>query len=398
MKIRDVQTTLTQPDGTRLIVVRVLTDEPELAGLGCATFAWRHRAVQACIEGHLKPYLLGKDPSNIEDIWHSLMVNGYWRNGPVLNNAISGIDMALWDLKGKLAHMPCYQLWGGLSRPAAGVYVHANGRDKQEVCEDAARLASKGFRHIRCQLGGYQGVTGQTVPSPEGVLPGQTFDPREKLRLIPEMLGFVRNELDASIELLYDVHERLEPIDAVWLAKAVEELRLFFLEDVVAPEDIEWLRTLRAQCATPIALGELFSHPLEITPIVASRLIDFIRVHPSALGGITPCLKLAHLCEAFGIRTAWHGPRDVSPVGMAANVHMDVACHNFGIQEWAFRTEVEHDMFPGIPRIREGYAYPNTEPGLGISFDEKLAARYPCDDRPTEWTVARLPDGSIRRP
>lgn len=398
MKISDIQTTLVQPDGVRLIVVRVLTTEPDLDGLGCATFAWRHRAVQACIEHHLKPFLLGRDPSAIEDIWQSLMVNGYWRNGPVLNNAISGIDMALWDIKGKRAGMPCYELWGGASRPGAAVYVHANGRDEQEVCDNAASLVARGFRHIRCQLGGYQGVEGGAAVRPEGAPAGAVFDPREKLRRVPSLFGYLRAHLDPSIELLYDVHERLAPIDSLWLAKALEEYRLFFLEDVVAPEDIAWLETLRRQCTTPIAMGELFCHPLEIVPLVSGRTIDFIRVHPSALGGITPCLKLAHLCEAFGVRTAWHGPRDVSPVGMAANVHMDLACHNFGIQEWAFRTDLERRMFPGTPEVREGYVYASGGAGLGIGFDEELAAKHPCDDRPTVWTEARLPDGSTARP
>jgi len=398
LQIRDIQTFLTQPNGVRLIVTKVLTTEPELYGLGCATFAWRHRAVQAFIDQHLKPFLIGKDPSNIEDIWQSSMVNGYWRNGPVGNNAISGIDMALWDIKGKMADMPCYQLWGGLSRPAAAVYVHADGKDKHQVAENAQRFRDQGLRYIRCQLGGYQGVTGTSCHKPEGVLPGEYFNPHEKLTLIPDLFSYLRKELGEDIELLYDVHERLAPIHAAWLAKALEEYRLFFLEDILAPEDIEWFSIVRNQCATPLAMGELFSHPGEILPLITGRLIDFIRVHPSDIGGITPCLKLAHLCESFGVRTAWHGPGDVSPIGMAANVHMDVSCHNFGIQEWAFRNDLEHEMFPGIPEIKNGYVYPNEKPGLGIEFDEDLAKKYPCDDRTTEWTVARLPDGTIWRP
>jgi len=121
-------------------------------------------------------------------------------------------------------------------------------------------------------------------------------------------------------------------------------------------------------------------------------------VHISQIGGITPALKLAHLCEAFGVRTAWHGPGDVSPVGMAANVHLDVACHNFGVQEWAMRNQAEQDIFPGLPQIKGGYAYPNDKPGLGIEFNEALAARSPCDNENPQWTVSRLPDGTLWRP
>ena len=216
--------------------------------------------------------------------------------------------------------------------------------------------------------------------------------------LIPELFSHLRKKLGDEVELLYDVHERLAPIDAVWFAKALEQYQLFFLEDVLAPEDLEWFVTIRNQCAIPLAMGELFSHSREMVSIVSRRLIDFIRVHPSMIGGITPCLKLAHLCENFGVRTAWHGPRDVSPIGMAANVHMDVHLHNFGIQEWAFRSELEKEIFPGIPEIKNGYVYPNEEPGLGIGFNEKLAQKYPCGDKITKWTVARLPDGTIWRP
>lgn len=396
LRIESVETFLTQPTSQRLIVVRVRTSQPGLEGLGCATFTQRHRAVQAALERHIGPWAMGRDPANIEDTWQAAMVSGYWRNGPVLNNAISGLDMALWDIKGKLAGMPCYQLWGGLSRPAAAVYVHANGTDFDALADDVRRYVERGFRYVRCQLGGYPGAAGPRPP--QGALKGEYYDPRDKLRRVPAMFEHLRKALGEEVELLHDIHERLEPIDAVWLAKALEPYRLFFLEDVLAPEDIDWLGHIRSVCATPIAMGELFTNPREITPLVAGRLIDFIRLHVSAIGGITPALKVAHLCEAFGVRTAWHGPLDVSPIGMAANVHMDVACHNFGIQEWSVRTELEYEMFPGTPVLRDGFAWPNARPGWGVDFDEKLAAKHPCDDVEPTWTAARLPDGTIHRP
>lgn len=395
-KITRVESFATQPHGQRLVIVKVTTSEPGLVGLGCATFEQRHLAVKAAIDHHLGPFVVGKDAQRIEDLWQSAMVNGYWRNGPVLNNAVSGIDMALWDIKGKLAGLPCYQLWGGLCHPAAAVYVHAGGRDIPEALDSVRAMAEQGFRHIRCQLGGYVG-RGATK-RPEGALPGVYFDPREKLRSIPALFERLRADLPPEIELLHDVHERLPPADAVWLARALEPCRLFFLEDPLAPEDLEWFANIRAVCATPLAMGELFNHPREHVPLVAGRLIDFLRVHISQIGGITPALKLAHLCGAFGVRTAWHGPLDVSPVGMAACVHLDVACHNFGIQEWAFRNEIEAEMFPGLPEPRDGYVYPGDGPGLGIGFDEALAARFPCDTANPAWTVSRLPDGSIWRP
>jgi len=398
LKITEVKTFVTQPAGSRLIIVKVVTSEPGLYGLGCATFTQRHRAVQAAMEHHIGPFVIGKDPRNIEDLWQSAMVNGYWRNGPVLNNAVSGVDMALWDILGKLAGLPCYRLWGGKCRAGAAVYVHADGKEPAQVADNARKFIERGFRYVRCQLGGYSGLEGAGALSDKPPPTGAFFDPREKLRRIPALFEHLRKELGEKVELLHDVHERLAPIDAVWLAKAMEPYRLFFLEDLLAPEDIDWFANVRGVCATPLAMGELFSNPREITPLVAGRLIDFIRAHVSAIGGATPALKLAHLCDAFGVRTAWHGPGDVSPVGMAVNVHLDVTVRNFGVQEWAFRKPVELEMFPGTPEIRDGSAYPNDRPGWGIEFDEALAAKFPCDDANPTWTVARLPDGTIWRP
>jgi mannonate dehydratase len=237
--IRDIQTILTQPTGQRLVVVKVLTSEPGLYGLGCATFTQRFHAVQAAIEHHLKPFLIGRDVSGIEEIWQMAMVHGYWRNGPVLNNAISGVDIALWDIKGKMANMPVYQLLGGKCREAAAVYTHADGRDAQEVAANAQQFQDEGYRFVRIQMGGYGGKAGN-MPKPERAAEGAYFDPHDYARRTLNMIAYVRGRLNESTELLHDVHERLHPIDALGFAKDVEQFKLFFLEDALAPEDIEW--------------------------------------------------------------------------------------------------------------------------------------------------------------
>lgn len=393
LKITDVRTILTAPVNSRLIVVKVETSEPGLHGLGCATFTQRHLAVRAAVDDFLRPFVLGKDPRRSEDIWHSAFVNSYWRNGPVLNNALSGLDMALWDIKGKLAGLPLYELWGGKCREGAAVYRHADGRDPRHVEDNVRALMEQGFRYIRCQMGGYGGAN-PVENRPENSLPGVYYDPDIYARSVPRLFEHLRSTIGFDIELLHDIHERLAPTEAVRLAKNLEEFRLFFLEDPLPPEQLAWFRNLRAQCAVPIAMGELFCHPHEWTDLVSSCLIDFIRCHISAIGGLTPALKLARLCEAFGVRTAWHGPGDVSPVGHAANVHLDVHCRNFGVQEWSGLSDVEREIFPGCPEVRNGYVYPNDAPGLGIDIDEAKAALYPCPDGPPAWTLARLPDGT----
>ena len=393
LTIRDVRTILTAPRESRLVVVKLETSEPELYGLGCATFTQRHLAVRSAVDDFLKPYLLGRDPERIEDLWRTMWVNSYWRNGPVLNNAISGVDMALWDIKGKLAGMPLYQLLGGKCREAAAVYRHAEGDDEVQIEESARALMEQGYQYIRCQIGGYGGGL-PTRPGPDGAIPGAYFDPDAYARSVPRLFDHLRSRLGFSIELLHDIHERVPPIEAVRMAKQLEPYRLFFLEDPLPPEQMEWFRMLRQQSATPIAMGELFSNPNEWKTLIVNRLIDFIRVHISAIGGLTPARKLAALCEAFGVRTAWHGPSDVSPVGHAANLHLDLSCPNFGVQEWSGFTAEELEVFPGCPEVRSGYMYPNDRPGLGIDLDEAEVARYPCPEGVPEWTLTRLPDGT----
>jgi len=395
--IEDVEIILTQPGRARLAIVKVTTSEPGLYGVGCATFTQRIHAVAAALEHHLEPFLIGRDVSRIEEIWQMSMVHGYWRNGPVLNNAISGVDQALWDIKGKQAGMPVYDLLGGRSREGAHVYVHADGPDPAAVAGQAVEFADAGFRFVRIQQGLYGGNTAEAA-RPRGAPAGAYFDPRRYQRDTLAMIEHVRDVVGPELELLHDVHERLPPADAVRFAKDVEPARLFFLEDLLAPEDLHWFERVRAQCATPLAMGELFNHPLEWRTVMERRLVDFIRMHVSQMGGITPARKAADMAHAYGIRTAWHGPPDTSPVGHAANLHLDLWAPAFGVQEWYRPSDLEYEMFPGLPVVENGYLYPNELPGLGIDIDERLAREHPVADIVEEWTQARLPDGSATRP
>ncbi len=395
--IKDVQTITTQPAGSRLVIVKIITSEPGLYGLGCATFTQRFHAVVTAMEKHLKPFLIGRDVSRIEEIWQMGMVHSYWRNGPVLSNAISGADQALWDIKGKQAGMPVYALLGGKCREAAAVYGHAGGNSPEAVADSVRQFMGNGYRYIRIQMGGYGGEASRIV-KPEGAHDGAYFDPREYMLNMLRMIEHVRAEVGDAAELLHDIHERLHPIDAVKFAKDVEPFNLFFLEDPLAPEDLEWFASIRQQCCTPIAMGELFNNPREWQPLIAGRLIDFARMHVSQMGGLTPARHVAAFANMYGVRTAWHGPGDTSPVGHAANLHLDLWAPNFGIQEWCGFPEHVYEIFPGMPEVRNGYMYPSDKPGLGIDINEDLAAKYPCRDEVEWWTQTRLPDGSPTRP
>ncbi|MCL1796220.1 MAG: starvation-sensing protein RspA [Clostridia bacterium] len=399
--ITDIRAICTAPQSIPLVVVKVDTSEPGLYGLGCATYTQRFRTVAFEVESTLKPLLLGKDVSRIEDIWQMATVSAYWRNGPILGNALSGVDMALWDIKGKQAGMPVYDLLGGKAREAARIYRHADGGTLEQIGDRVQAFIEQGVQVIRLQHGGYGGNAHGNQSSaarPDGACDGAYYDPLQYQLAVVNLFDAMRARFGFGVEFCHDVHEHLDPIESVRLAKELEPHRLFFYEDGLAPEQIEWFEIMRQQTHTPIAMGELFNNPREWTPLIANKLIDYIRVHISQIGGITPARKLAAFCEAFGVRTAWHGPGDVSPVGHAANVHLDVACWNFGIQEWSGFTQCSLDVFPGSPELRGGYAYPNGRPGLGIDIDEKLAARFPCDDALPTWTNCRRPDGTLNRP
>ncbi|HYS46982.1 MAG TPA: enolase C-terminal domain-like protein, partial [Rhizomicrobium sp.] len=207
-----------------------------------------------------------------------------------------------------------------------------------------------------------------------------------------------RKELGPEIELLHDAHERYTPTEAIQFAKDLEQYRLFFLEDVLSPEDIVWFKNIREASSTPLAMGELFNSPHEWTPLIKDRLIDYMRMHLSQMGGLTPARKVAAMGEIMSVRTAWHGPGDVSPIGHAAMIHLDLNITNFGIQEFTPFNDAEKAIFKGVPEMRGGYYYANDRPGWGIEIDETEAAKHPFrrnDPLNGGWGVIRLPDGQI---
>lgn len=411
--IEKVRVICTAPEGINLIVVKVETNQPGLYGLGCATFAYRHLAVKTLVEEYLDPLLKGRNAENIEELWQLMHQNAYWRNGPIENNAISGVDMALWDIKGKMAGMPLYQLFGGKVREGIPVYRHADGRDLEEICENILRFKEMGIQTIRCQCGGYGGESYGNTPltAPEGAQPGVYLDSKSYIRDTVKLFEGIRNKIGYDMNLVHDVHERIAPMEAIRLARLLEPYDLFFLEDPVSIEQTEWLRELRRQSSIPIAEGELFNNPVEWKHLIVEHLIDYIRVHISQVGGITAARKLQIFAEQFGVKTAWHGPGDMSPLAHAANIHIDLAAQNFGVQEWSGieppnfviqELKGPHgallEVFPGLPEYRNGYVYANDKPGLGVELNEKEAAKYPCENTVTIWTQTRRKDGALQTP
>ena len=406
-KIKDVSVIATQPAGSRLVVVKILTDQDGLYGFGCATFTQRAELVVDAVNLYLKPFLIGRPTDAIEDLWQAMYNSSYWRNGPVLNNAISGVDQALWDIKGRQAGMPVYELLGGKCRHGAMIYSHASGREIAETIEQAHKLMGQGIKAVRLQvaipgMAAYGAAQSGTSKAAVDEFHDETFEPEPYVRRTLQLFEAARKDLGPEIELLHDVHERVPPRLAVQFAKDMEQYRLFFLEDALSPENIAYFKQIRANCTTPLAMGELFNNPHEWQSLIRDSVIDFIRVHVTQAGGLTPSRKIAMLAEAFQVRTAWHGPGDVSPIGHCANVTLDLVSYNFGIQEWTFPNQQIQEVFDGYPVVKDGYVYANEKPGWGVEINEKAAAKYPFGSETGErkklnggWGVVRRADGTV---
>ncbi|MDT7724873.1 MAG: mannonate dehydratase [Actinomycetota bacterium] len=401
-RITAVRTFLTAPQGSPYLIVRVETDQPGLYGLGCASDPQRTLAVRSVVDDYLGPMLLGRDPADIEDIHRLLLNSGYWRGGSIEGNALAGVDVALWDLKAKSAGMPLYSLLGGRVRDGVRAYTHVDGSSVASIVEGVEAAVAKGFGHIRVQVAvpgtdtyGTSGADAELVRSRNG-----RWDSAAYLAHVPGVLAEVRAKVPRHIELLHDSHERLTAAQARQFLRALHGVDLFFLEDVLAPEDADYFPQLRAQTSIPLAVGELFHDTTQFLPLIRSRSIDFARIRIPTLGGLTPVRKLVAACELFGVLIAPHGPGDVSPLGHAANLAVDVSSPAFGIQEAATLREATLEVFPGTPVPLSGSLHPSPQPGLGVDFDESAARRFPPPEPGDHdrWALLRSIDASPHRP
>ena len=386
--------------GRNFVTLKIETKDG-VTGVGDATLNGRELAVASYLTDHIIPCLIRRDAHQIEDIWQYFYRGAYWRRGPVTMSAIAAVDMALWDIKAKVAGLPLYQLLGGASRASVMVYGHANGQTIEDTLAAAHDYIGLGYKAVRLQCG----VPG--LPSTYGVSkhkmfyePADAEFPTENvwstskyMRVVPELFAAAREALGWDVHLLHDAHHRLTPIEAGRLGKDLEPYRPFWLEDPTPAENQDKLRLIRQHTTTPIAIGEIFSSVWDAKQLIQEQLIDYIRATVVHAGGITHLRRIAAFADLFGIRTGCHGATDLSPVTMAAALHFDLTVPNFGIQEYMRHTDATDAVFPHAYNFKDGYLHPGDQPGLGVDIDEDLAIKYPY--RRAYLPVNRLEDGSM---
>ena len=387
--------------GRNFVTLLIYTDEG-IYGLGDATLNGRELAVVAYLEDHLLPCLIGRNPFDIEDIWQYSYRSPYWRRGPVTMAAVGAIDMALWDIKGKALNTPVYNLLGGRSRHKILAYTHANGTTTSDTLEKIAQEVENGYRAIRVQSGvpGLDSVYGVAKgkeayePAIRGGLPTEeVWDTAKYLNFVPNLFEQVRAQFGDDLHLLHDAHHRLTPNEAARLGKELEPFHLFWLEDTVPGELQEGFRHIRQHTTTPLAVGEVFNSVYDCTTLLTEQLIDYLRMTVSHGGGLTPMLKIAAMADVYHVKTGCHGATDMSPICLAAALHFDTAIHNFGIQEHMRHNDLTNEVFPHDYYFDNGYLYVTDKPGLGVDFNEALAANYPYQR--AYLPVNRLTDGTL---
>jgi mannonate dehydratase len=399
MKIIDAKVIVTCP-GRNFVTVKIITDQG-VYGIGDATLNGREKTVVSYLEDYLLPALIGRDPQQIEDIWHFFYRGAYWRRGPVGMTALAGIDVALWDIKAKLANMPLYQLLGGRSRDRILVYTHANGEDLDSTLEAVAKAKAKGYKAIRVQCGipGIDKVYGVAKgnksyePADADLPTAESWSTEKYMNYIPEVFAAVRKEFGNELHLLHDVHHRLTPIEAARVGKDLEPYRLFWMEDAVPAENQEAFKLIRQHTTTPLAVGEVFNSIHDCRELIQNQLIDYIRTTLVHTGGITHVRRIADFASLFNVRTGFHGATDLSPVCMGAALHFDYWVPNFGIQEHMAHSEQMEEVFTRDYQFDDGYFTPGEKIGHGVDINEKLAAKYPY--KRACLPVNRLEDGTL---
>ena len=375
MKITNV-TPYPVQDGRDALFVVVDTDEG-ISGVGEAGVTPRLQAIATCVEQHFKPFLIGEDPFRIEHLWQRMFRGGFFPGGKIISSALSAVDIALWDIKGKALGVPVYELLGGRARDRVVCYPHNGGSSIDALVESCLHTKDAGWKFVRFS------------PPTDGDL----FEPARAVRQSISMVEAVRRSVGNDIEICFDVHTRFDPPDTIQFCRAVEPYRPFFIEDPIRSENPGTFRHLRQHISVPLAAGEQFASKWEFRELIEEELIDYARVDLCIVGGITEAKKIAGWAETHYIKLATHNP--LGPVSTAACLALNLASSNVGVMELPRQPGTAlTDVVPVQVEWQDGYLLPPERPGLGIEFDRDAAARL-TQQQPTERGHLHRADGAF---
>ncbi len=374
MKITDIQCVPVFTGHRNILMIVVRTDEG-LVGVGESGLSGRELAVQGVVE-HFKEFLIGADPMRTEHLWQAMSRGAFFPAQRVQASALSAIDIALWDIKGKALGVPIHQLLGGLARDKVLCYGHlGDARDPQPLVDAALKKREEGWKVLRFGL----------------PIDGMIVEPRQSVRITVQAFEKLHEALGDDIGLIVDVHTRLDLPDAVWLCRELEPFHPFFVEDPLRSENFGVYRALRSRVHVPLAAGEQCGSKWEFRELIEEQLIDYCRLDPCLCGGFTESKKIAGWCEVYGIQLAVHNP--LGPVSTAACVHFNLTCPNVGAMEQPGLPGMLPEVFSTQMEWKDGYLLPPTAPGLGVEFNVEAALKRPF--RPWEPPQTRRADGAV---
>jgi galactonate dehydratase len=389
MKITALKTVVVNAEMRNWVFIKVETDQAGLFGWGEASLEWKTRAVVGAVED-FAPMLLGEDPARIEHIFQKLYRQSFWRVGVIGLSAISGIEQALWDIKGKALNLPVFELLGGQVRDRVRMYTHLGGGDMRAVyethgspdpgifAERAADVVAKGYTAVKVLI---------TPPT-------ETLNSIAAYRYAERAMKAMREAVGEDVDIMVDCHGRHAPANALEFCRALAPYRPYFVEEPVPPENVDAMAEVRRASPVPIATGERLLTRHDFRPVFEKQACDVIQPDLCHCGGLWEAKKIAAMAEAYYLGVAPHNP--LGPVANAAALHFALSTPNFLIQE---------DMLGDVPwrwevvrsslATRDGYWLPASAPGLGIEIDEAAAARHPFRQEVIHSLTARAHDGAI---
>ncbi|MBM32520.1 MAG: galactonate dehydratase [Chloroflexi bacterium] len=358
------------------LIVRVICEDGTI-GIGeGGVHGWQF-PTEAMIKT-ITPYLIGKDPSKIEHHYQYLYRNSHFM-GSIINGALSAIDIALWDIKGKRLEVPIYDLMGGITRNKVRCYIHVEGETIDELISDSVEKVKEGFTAIRFQPYSSKFFTYDSV--------SEWIDDAEK------RVSAVREAIGNKIDLCIEIHRQMVPSESIMLGKKLEKFNPFFYEDPMLPDSPEIMRDIQEKSKLPIATGERFTTIFEFQQLLQHKSCSYVRPDLCLAGGLSGCKKISAMAESHHIKVIPHNP--LSPISTAACLQLDACIPNFALQEYTPTEKIppKSELLKKPLKLNKGYIEIPTGPGLGIELNMKTLKKYPRIEKILDTPLKN--DGSV---